>query len=68
MGSTQETIKEKGYFKSYDESSKTYAEQRNKIKQLKSQLLELDETSGQTGTSQKSSNNSKEHAQPCVPT
>jgi hypothetical protein len=58
VGSAQETIKKKGYFQSYKESSKSYAEQRAKIKQLKSQLSELDGTSGQTGTSRKSSKNS----------
>ena len=53
VGSTWEAIKKNGYFKSYEESSKSYAEQCSKIKQLKSQLSALDETSGQTGTSQK---------------
>ncbi len=38
------------------ESSETYAEQRNKIKQLKSQLVELDETSGTSRKSNKNSN------------
>ena len=58
VGSAQEAIKKKGYFQSYEESSKTYAEHRNKIKQLK--ITELDGTSGQTGTSRTSYKNSKE--------
>ena len=39
VGSAGEAIKKKWYFMSNKESSKTYAEQCNKIKQLKSQLL-----------------------------
>ena len=57
VGSAREAITKKGYFKSYKESSKSYADQRNKIKQLKSQLLELDGNSGQTGLSRKSNKN-----------
>ena len=56
VGSAREVIEKKGYFESYKESSESYAELCEKIKQLKIQLSELDETSGQTGTSQKFNN------------
>jgi hypothetical protein len=46
VGSAQEAIKKKGYFKSYEEYSGTFADKRDKVKQLKSQLAELDGTSG----------------------
>ena len=52
MGSAQEGIEKKGYFKSYEEYSGTFAKKHKRIKQLKSQLMELNETSGQaTGIS-----------------
>ncbi len=35
VGSAQEAIKKKGYFKSFEENSKTYAGKREKIKELK---------------------------------
>ena len=54
MGSAQEAIEKKGYFKSYKEYSRTFANKRKRIKQLKSQLAELD---GTFGTSRKSSKN-----------
>ena len=67
MGSTQEAIKKKGYFKSFEEYSETYADKRKKIKELKDQLTALKEasetyakTSGQAGTSRKSNKNPKE--------
>ncbi len=67
MGSAQEAIKKKDYFKSFEEYSKTYADKRDKIKELKDQLTALKEaselsakTSGKAGTSQKFSKNPKE--------
>ena len=45
MESAQEAIEKKGYFKSYEEYSGTFADKRKRIKQLKGQLAELDETS-----------------------
>ncbi len=60
VGSAQEAIKKKGYFKSYEEYSGTFAIKHERIKLLKNQLIELDETSGQIGISKKSSKNSKE--------
>jgi hypothetical protein len=57
VGSAREATKKKGYFKSYKEYSGTFADNRNKVKQLRSQLAELDETSG---TYRNSSKNSKE--------
>jgi hypothetical protein len=67
MGSAQEAIEKKGYFKSYKEFSGTFANKRKKIKELRDQLTELKEASetsaetlGQTGTSRKSNKNSKE--------
>jgi hypothetical protein len=56
VGSTQEAIKKKGYFKFYEESSRTFAEKRDKVKQLKIQLAELDETSGTSRKFCKNSN------------
>ena len=47
----------KGHFKSYEEYSRTFAAKRGKVKQLQSQLAELDGTSG---TSNRSNKNSKE--------
>ncbi len=74
VGSAQEAIKKKGSFKSYKESSQIYVAQCDKIKQLKSQLSELDGTSGQIRTSQKSNKNSSKTtveasstSQPCMP-
>ena len=59
--------RKKAYFKSFGEYSKTFADKREKIKELKDQLTALKEasetsakTSGQTGTSRKSNKNSKE--------
>ena len=46
VGSAREAIKKKGYFKSYKEYSGIFTKKRKKIKQLKSQLMELDGTSG----------------------
>ena len=60
MGSAREAFEKKGYFKSYEEYSGTFANKHKRIKQLKSQLAKLDETSGQTGTSRKSNKNPKE--------
>jgi hypothetical protein len=57
VGSAQEAIKKEGYFKSYKECSGTFANKHDKIKQLESQLAELEGTSG---TSRKSVKNSKE--------
>jgi hypothetical protein len=61
VGSAQEAIKKKGYFKSFEDHSKTYAGKRKKVKELKDQLVTLREaseapakTSGQAGTSKKS--------------
>jgi hypothetical protein len=67
VGSAREAIKKKGYFKSFEEYSKTYADKREKIKELKDQLVVLKEasetsaeTSGQAGTSRKPNKNPKE--------
>ena len=67
MGSAREAIKKKGYFKSFEEYSQTYANKREKTKELKDQLVALKkasetsiETSGQAGTSCKSNKNPKE--------
>jgi hypothetical protein len=67
VGSAQEAIKKKGYFKSFEEYSETYADKREKIKELKDQLKALKEasetsakTSDQTGTSKKSNKDPKE--------
>ena len=57
VGSAQEAIKKNGYFKWYKEYAGTCADKREKVKQLKSQLVELNETSG---TCRKSSKQSKE--------
>ncbi len=61
MRSAREAIEKKGYFKSFEECSKT------KIKELKDQLTTLKEasetsadTSSKAGTSRKSNKNSKE--------
>ena len=53
VGSAQKAIMKRGYFKSYEEYSGTFANKCERIKQIKSQLAELDETFGQTGTSKK---------------
>ncbi len=60
VGSAQEGIKKKGYFKSFEEYSDTYDDKRQKIKELKDQLTALKEASetsvetlGQAGTSRK---------------
>jgi hypothetical protein len=67
VGSAQEAIEKKGYFKSYEEYSGTFAKKREKIKELRDQFTELKKASetsaktlGQTGTSRKSNKNSKE--------
>jgi hypothetical protein len=61
VGSAREAIKKKGYFKSFEDHSETYADKREKVKELKDQLVALREasaapakTSGQAGTSRKS--------------
>jgi hypothetical protein len=61
VGSAQEGIKKKGYFQSFEDHSGTYADKREKVKELKDQLVALREasaapakTSGQAGTSKKS--------------
>jgi hypothetical protein len=66
MGSAREAIEKKGYFKSYEEYSGAFANKRDKIKELRSQLTELKETSetsaetlGQTGTFRKSGKKSR---------
>jgi hypothetical protein len=41
LGSTREVIEKKGYFKSFEEYSGTYANKRKKIKELKDQLVAL---------------------------
>ncbi len=53
---SQEGIKKNGYFKSYEEYLVTFADKRERIKHLKSQLAELDET---YGTSKKSGKKSR---------
>jgi hypothetical protein len=67
VGSVREAIKKKGYFKSFEEYSRTYVDKSKKIKELKDQLVALKEasetsteTSGQAGTSCKFNKNPKE--------
>jgi hypothetical protein len=67
VGSAQEGIKKRGYFKSFEEYSETYTDKREKIKELKDQLTALKEASetsaetlGQAGTSRNSNKNPKE--------
>jgi hypothetical protein len=66
VGSAREAIEKKGYFKSFEKYSETFADKREKIKELKDQLTALREvsetsveTSGQTGTSKKMNRKSK---------
>ncbi len=40
VGSAREAIKKKGYFKSFEEYSETYADKRKKIKELKDKFEE----------------------------
>jgi hypothetical protein len=59
VGSALEAIERKGYFKVYVESNKANLEQRDRIKQAKAQLAELDDpTDGEAGTSKKSTKKS----------
>jgi hypothetical protein len=67
VGSVQGAKEKKSYFNSFEEYSETYADKREKIKELKDQLMALKEasetsaeTSGQSGTSRKSNKNPKE--------
>jgi hypothetical protein len=43
VGSAQEVIKKKGYFKSFEDHSDDYSEKRGKVKELKDQLVALKE-------------------------
>ncbi len=43
MGSAQEAIEKKGYFKSFEDHSDDYFEKRGKVKELKNQLVALKE-------------------------
>ncbi len=55
MGSAQEAIEKKGYFKAYKENNEAYVELRGKIKSAKAQLATLDESAiREAGTSKKS--------------
>ena len=55
VGSAQEAIKKKGYFKAYEEINEAYVELRGKIKSAKAQVATLDESAiGEGGTSKKS--------------
>ncbi len=45
VGSAQEAIKKKGYFKSFEDHSNTYSDKRGKVKELKDQLVALREAS-----------------------
>ncbi len=45
VGSAREAIKKKGYFKSFEECSETFADKREKIKELKDQFKALKEAS-----------------------
>ncbi len=45
VGSAQEAIKKKGYFKSFEDHSHTYSDKRKKVKELKDQLVALREAS-----------------------
>jgi hypothetical protein len=45
VGSAREAIKKKGYFKSFEDHSDTYSEKREKVKELKDQLVALKEAS-----------------------
>jgi hypothetical protein len=48
-------IEKKGYFKAFEENTKSYVELCSKIKSVKAQLAKLDEyTGGEVGTSKKS--------------
>jgi hypothetical protein len=54
VGSAQEAIERKGYFKAYMESNEVYMEKYGRIKQAKAQLAKLDDsTNGEAGTSRK---------------
>ncbi len=55
VGSAQEAIEKKGYFKAYEENKEAYVKLHGKIKSAKAQLATLDESAiGETGTSKKS--------------
>ena len=55
MGSAQEAIKKKEYFKAYEENNEAYVELCGKTKSAKAQLAMLDESAiGEAGTSKKS--------------
>ena len=43
VGSAQEAIKKKGYFKSFEDHSNDYSKKRGKVKELKDQLVALKE-------------------------
>jgi hypothetical protein len=43
VGSDQEAIKKKGYFKSFEDHSDEYSEKRGKVRELKNQLVALKE-------------------------
>ena len=43
VGSAQEAIKKKGYFKSFEDHSEDYSKKRGKVKELKNQLVALKE-------------------------
>jgi hypothetical protein len=45
LGSAQEAIEKKGYFKSFEDHSDTYSKKREKVKELKDQLVALKEVS-----------------------
>ncbi len=45
VGSAQEAIEKKGYFKSFEDHSDTYSDKREKVKELKDQLVALREAS-----------------------
>jgi hypothetical protein len=45
VGSAREAIKKKGYFKSVEDHSETNANKREKVKELKDQLVALREAS-----------------------
>jgi hypothetical protein len=60
VGSAQEAIKKKGYFKAYEENCEACEKLRGEIKSAKAALAKFDESaSGEAGTSKKSKKTQK---------
>jgi hypothetical protein len=63
VGSAQDAIKKKGYFKAHEDANKAYMEQCNLVKKAKAHLAKLDGTTSKgTGSSSKSTKKPKEIA------